>query len=213
MTQPDLQALLNSSEQEERDSGFEQLRRQLDSENEREEAINLLLKVFQDFIARQSVQAMLRVTRASFSAQDIAQLASVKLMRRLKDGRVELRSLPQFKVYLRTMVQRLALDRVRVRPKTGGNELAVEPAGDGSSPSAAMRVEELLSLIDGRLSEEDRLIFRLRVLESRDWLEIAEQIAPSDDQESRRRRADAIRIRLSRAMKSIQGDVQANEAD
>ncbi len=211
-TAPDAEILkfLTSADAIERERGFAELRRRVTDDDLRESAVNLLLTAFRPYIVERSVAAINRATRATFSAQDVAQVVCLKLAKRVREGRVELRNIAQFKVLLRTMTQQMALDKLRVKPQPSGRlNLSDEvggdlliPAGDPTA-SAVVSAAELEELVRRHLQPDEWAAFRSRVYDNLDWDAVAAALYPSDAPPERARRANAVRVRLGRALKKL----------
>ncbi len=206
----ELHAAFRSTSDEEQNLAFQCLKSQLEDDDLRQQAIDHLLKIFRGYLEQRSIAAMQAFTRATFSAEDIIQLVTLKLSRRLQDNKVELRSLGQFKVFLRTMTQRIAMDQLRNKPGPSGGRNTTEEGDDATvlaseNPAASMlaRTDELEQAVKSRLNTDDWNLFRMRVIEEHDWLQIASTLYPDDSSDQRKRRLDALRIHLSRVLKKL----------
>src|SRR5438105_4191401 len=91
---------------------FERLKERLRSGDpaERERGLNDLLAHYRPRVQRYATRAFFDQLRPALSAQDVTQQVCLKLARRLREGRIELRTERQFLALLRLMTERTLAD-------------------------------------------------------------------------------------------------------
>ncbi|MFO1041384.1 MAG: sigma-70 family RNA polymerase sigma factor [Planctomycetaceae bacterium] len=210
-TSAELADAIRSNDREQSDRALEELRQRLLDDRTREEAIDSLLWAFQSYIDERSTAAVFRQTRATFSAQDIAQSARWKVAVKLREGKLDPLSVPQFKAYLRSVVDHFAISLLRKKSRSGvaqesEEESAIDVVAD-TNPTASRQVaeSELFEIVKRHLQADEYKLLRLRILGDHSWEEVAEELYPADSPDQRVKRVEQVRMRLKRALEKLQG--------
>lgn len=209
----ELAEAIRGNDREQSDRALEELRQRLLNEITREEAIDTLLRAFQSYIDERSTAAVFRQTRATFSAQDIAQSTRWKVAVKLREGKLDPLSVPQFKAYLRSVVDNFAISLLRKKSRSGvaqdsDDESEIDAMAD-NSPTASRQVaeSELFELVKRHLQADEYKLLRLRILGDHSWEEVAAELYPGDEPDQRLKRIEQVRMRLKRALEKVQEHV------
>ena len=186
------------------ESSFEQLLLQVRSGDQ--QAAAELLRVYEPYIRR---MVRMRLTdsslRRQFDSTDFCQSVMGDFFVRFALGQFDLQSPGQLISLLAKMTQNKVIDHarrqqaarrdVRRLQSDGVDEGAI--AGTDPTPSRVASAKELLEMVRARLTESDRYLADERA-SGRGWQELADELGE---------KADALRMRLSRALDRVGAEV------
>jgi RNA polymerase sigma factor (sigma-70 family) len=150
--------------------------------------------------------------RTHFDSEDICQSIGLRLAERLRDGRVQLLSRPQFQRLLRTMIRHLVFDKNERLPPpavplggagTDESGAAVDPSDSLPAPdeeiAASEALADLLQKVEKTLPPDEYYVFKRHYLEDVAFTELAKEFGQSPD---------AIRMRLKRAVERLRSRLE-----
>lgn len=164
------------------------------------DALNRVLTALQTRLRIAAAQRLGPPLRAKMATSDLLQSTYIDVVRSIKDFQGE--DAPQLVAWITRIMENNLRDRARFYRRQRRNPEVVadeqpEAAGSVPTPSAeAMQVENLAAVVEAlaELPEEQRQIMQLRVIEGRDYEEIAEQLGRS---------VGSLRMLLSRARAAL----------
>lgn len=200
---------------------FEELRRLLDETRQSgaEEALVGLVQRYQDHIRLVARRHLTPQYRQRIDSLDIQQDVLLELVKRIRDGEVELRSEEEFLEYLHQVTVRRLIDTIRglrrlkrsidrERRIAVSDESVALRQGEAvqareASPSSQVALQEAVAVLEQQLSihlQEDELyLFRRKYLEGAANRDLAAEFDTSEK---------SIRARLSRIRKQLRGKLR-----